>query len=99
METSTQARPFAEGDWACFAGAENWKTEDGISSPVSREVGKWWVIADPNGVEAHWVDEDNDYEEHCWALEVQLPNQAAAMAFLNGLPDTFEPNMFGLLEQ
>lgn len=90
------AKEFEEGTWECFAGASRWPDK---ANPVEREVGKWWVIADPHGVEAHWVDESTKpWTEHCWGLDVKFKTQDKAVAWLNRLPDDFHPETFGFEE-
>ena len=83
--TDNNARPFSQFDWYGFAGAESWPNGD---QPVLREVGNYLLVADSGGVEAHLEDDS-------WGMRVAFPAAKAACAFLNGLPDDFNPEAFG----
>lgn len=85
----TTAQQFDRTMWDTFSGCEQW-LHAGRHQPVSREVGDTWlVIADPQGVTATTCTNEQ------WVMDVAFPTQTAAIAFLNGLPATFEPEYFG----
>lgn len=97
-ETTDRARPFTEEDWYGWAGAEGWNLVEGVGysdQPVIRCWNNHYCIADANGACAV-TGEDGD----CWQADsLHFPNQACAMAFLNGLPDDFTPQAFGFDEE
>jgi hypothetical protein len=83
------AHAFTDSDWEAFAGAEEWSS---TKKPVIREVNDYLVIGDRNGLVAYQYDAKGYVK--AWALHTEL-NQKAALAFLNGLPQDFEPKTFG----
>ena len=81
MTTSKLARPFIDSDWNRFCEAESW---DNAHPPLVRYLGEdCFVIADRNGMEAHWPDEDVIY-----CCEIKFPTQRAAEVFLNELTES-----------
>ncbi len=94
--TYPPARPFTCNDWHAFAGAETWPMNRGtgdLVQPVLREIGNWLLVADRNGMEAYC--NGKDYTQGIFRLDLALPTQALALALLNGLPDDFNPALYG----
>jgi hypothetical protein len=82
---------FDQGMWDAFAGCERFPTGE---QPVYREFPNGWlVICDGQGLVAY---EEGDLDrEH--VLEVRFPTQAAALVFLDGLPEEFDPPQYGFV--
>lgn len=78
------ARQFTDSDWEGLSGATSWESD----LPILREFTDCMVIADANGVEL--IDENAD--SFCLP-GVVFPTQYAAVAFLNGLDETFTKYM------
>ncbi len=77
------------GMWDGFAGCEQWNETD---QPVFREVGNWLIVADRASTGCY---HDDDEEMEGLEMPFGFPTQAAAIAFLNGLPETFTPADYG----
>lgn len=92
MTTATvrEVRSFKDQPdmWYGFAGAESWSNGD---EPVFCEVNDHLLIADSNGVGIYF-GEDGDGMLN---IDLAFPTQKAAIAFLTGLPDNFNPADFG----
>lgn len=87
VTSSDKAYEFTQSIWYGFAGACPW---DQKHPPVCREVNGWFLVADKHGLGAYGNEDDNG-----WICLYEIPNQAVAMATLNGFPTDFEPSKFG----
>lgn len=93
------ARPFTASDWECFGGASSWCSKpcdsDGgrellkeEEAPVLREFQGGMLTADREGV--LFITNDGDFYD---LYDVKFRTQAAALAFLNGMPVDFTNNL------
>lgn len=101
MATET-AHPINDDEWEGLNRAECWDNAclfdgDPTKFPISRSVGDYYMVADPHGVEAHLWDEAKQ-DSFLWTWLVEFPTQACALAFLNGLPEDFNPITYGFEE-
>lgn len=91
----TEARPFNQVDWDGLAGCERFTNGD---DPVIRHIEiddeAWMLVADAQGVGFFYYGADDSEAEGF--LDLRFPTQAAAKAFLNGIPAGFDHREFGV---
>ena len=97
MTESTQVAIFDQDKntlWDLYCGAENFP--DG--SPVYREIGKWSIVMDREGIEATDYNEGDGTYDKTFYRYFTLGSQKLAIALLTGLPEDFDPAQFNMEE-
>ena len=98
MTTKSQpARPFTQSSWDGMAGATRFSNgDDPVERGIDNEAGSWYIVADSTCVCFYHYASDDNWEGSEAYLDIQFPNQAAALAFLNGIPEDFTAETYGL---
>lgn len=75
--------PFTETDWYGYGGAENWETENVLSSenyPVICEDDETYTfVADKNGISLDLYNDNLNYDSICYTSDLVFQTQAEAI--------------------
>lgn len=84
---------FSKHVWQAFGGAEAWK--DG--NPICRYFNDGrFMIASQGGIECHMPESD---DQVWFRLNMEVPTQKMARLILVGLPEDFDPEVYGFERQ